>query len=150
MKTMTTIIVVATTAAAIAFGANAYAKRDAGHRGDRMVNRVVQRLDLDDSQTEALKALQAEIIETRTLVKGDGANMKDQLSQMISADTFDQGAALTMINERAAAFQANAPELVATAGTFLDSLNSEQKAQVQKFMDHKGKRFKHHRGQSDE
>ena len=150
MNTMTTIIVVATTAAAIAFGANAYAKRDAGHHGDKMVSRIVKRLDLDDSQAEALKALQAELIETRTLVKGDSGNMKDQLSQMINADTFDQGAVLSMINERAAAFQANAPELVATAGTFIDSLNPEQKAQVQKFMDHKGKGFKHHRGQNDE
>ena len=150
MKKMTTIIVMATTAVAVAFGANAYAKRDGGHHGDKMVSRIVKRLDLDDSQTAALKALQAEIIETRTLVKGDSANMKDQLSQMINADSFDQGAALSMINERAAAFQANAPELVATAGTFLDSLNPEQKAQVQKFMDHKGKRSKHHRGNSDE
>ena len=150
MNTMTTIIVVATTAAAVAFGANAYANRDAGHHGDKMVSRIVKRLDLDDSQAEALKALQAEIIETRTLVKGDSGNMNDQLSQMINAETFDQGAALSMINKRAEAFQANAPKLVATAGTFIDSLNPEQKAQVQKFMDHKGKRFNHHRGQNDE
>ena len=147
---MTSIIVIGTTAAAIAFGANAYAKRDAGHRGDKMVSRISERLNLDDSQTDALKALQAEISETRTLMKGDGVNMKEQLLQMINADTFDQGAALSMINERAAAFQANAPELVATAGTFIDSLNAEQKAAVQKFMDHSGKRSKHHRGQNDE
>ncbi|MEE9336158.1 MAG: Spy/CpxP family protein refolding chaperone [Granulosicoccaceae bacterium] len=150
MNTMTTIIVVTTTAAAIAFGANAYAKRDAGHHGDKIVSRIVKRLDLDDSQAEALKALQAEIIETRTLVKDNSADMKGQLSQMFNADSFDQGAALSLINERAAAFQANAPELVATAGTFIDSLSPEQKAQVQKFMDHKGKRFGHHRGHSDE
>lgn len=149
MNTMTTIIIVATTAAAIAFGANAYAKRDAGHNGDKMVSRIVKKLDLDDSQAEALKALQAEIIETRTLVKGDGVNMKEQFSEMFNADSFDQGAALSMINERAAAFQANAPELVATAGTFIDSLNPEQKAKVQKFMSH-GRGFKHHRGHNDE
>ena len=150
MNTMTAIVVIATTATAIAFGANAYAKRDGGHHGDKIVSRIANRLDLDDSQSEALKALQAELIETRTLMKGDSVNLKDQLSQMINAESFDQGAALSMINERAAALQANAPELVATAGTFIDSLNPDQKAKVQKFMDHSGKRHWLKRGQADE
>ncbi len=149
MKTATKIIVITATAAAIAFGANAYAHRGAGHHGDKMVSRIVKKLDLDDSQTAALKALQVEIQETRTLVKGDTTNMKEQINQMIGAESFDQGAALTMINQRAEAFQANAPELVAATGTFFDSLNPDQKAKVQKFLDH-GKHRKHSRGQVDE
>jgi Spy/CpxP family protein refolding chaperone len=152
MKTITSIIIVGATVTALAFGANAYAKRDGGHRGDKMVSQITKRLELDDSQAQALEALQAEILETRALMSGSDGNLKEQLSAMIAAETFDQGEALSLINQRAEAFQANAPELVATAGTFIDSLNAEQKATVQKFMDRGGKRGfgrKHHRNGDD-
>jgi len=149
MKTFTKVLVTGLTITAIGFGANAWAKRDGGNHGDRMVSRITKVLSLDDSQAAALKTLQAEILETRTLVKGDKDDMKQKVSQMINADTFDQGLALSMINERTEAIQANAPELVAAAGTFMDSLNPDQKAKVQNFMEH-GKRFKHHRGGDSE
>lgn len=149
MKTITSIIVVGATVTALAVGANAYAKRDGGHHGDRMIGHITKRLELDDSQAQALEALRAEVLETRTLMHGSEGNLKEQISAMISAETFDQGEALSLINQRAEAFQANAPELVATAGTFIDSLNAEQKATILEFMERGGKRGfgrKHHRG----
>ena len=117
-----------------------------------MVGHITKSLDLNDTQTQALQALQAEMLETRTLMKGDGGNIKEQLSAMIAADTFDQGAALSLINERAEAFQANAPELVATAGVFIDSLDAEQKATIRQFMERGGKRGfgRKHRQHDDE
>jgi len=144
MNTLAKVMVTGLTVAAIGFGANAWAKRDGGMHGDRMVNRISSVLELDDSQAAALKTLQQEILETRTLMKGDKENIKTKVKQMINAETFDQGLALSMINERAEAIQANAPELVAAAGTFMDGLNADQKAKVQEFMEKgHGKRFKH-------
>ncbi len=56
---------------------------------------------------------------------------------------FDQGKALEMINERAAALQANAPDLVAAAAVFFDGLNAEQKQTVQSFSEKSGRRHRH-------
>ena len=80
---------------------------------------------------------------------GEDGNMRLKLTALISADTFDQGAALTMITDRAAALQANAPELVAAAALFFDGLSAEQKATLQEFGNKAGKRGRFGRGHSD-
>ena len=148
MNKLTKVLVIGVTISGLAVGATAYAKRGGGDRGARMVSHIADHLELDDSQTQALDTLRLEISETRELVGGDKQDMKAQVSALIAADTFDQGAALGMINERAAAFQANAPELVAAAGVFFDSLTVEQKTEIQGFMDRFGNR--HERGDRHE
>ena len=66
--------------------------------------------------------------------------MREQIGSLIGAETFDQGAALSMINARAEALQANGPELVAAAALFLDGLNAEQKSKIQSFAEKGGRR----------
>jgi Spy/CpxP family protein refolding chaperone len=75
---------------------------------------------------------------------GDDTDLRAEMTSLITADTFDQGKALTMINDRAAAIQANAAELVAAAAVFFDGLSAEQKAQIQQFAEKRGNR--HHKG----
>ncbi len=143
MNNVKRIIIATVTFTTLAITSTAFAERGEGKRLDKMVERVSSKLDLDDTQTQALEEFAAELAETRQLMRGTDGGLRSEFSALLSAQSFDQGEALSLINERAAAVQANAPELVAAAALFFDGLSEEQKAQVQEFME---KRGRHHRG----
>ena len=132
-------ILAALTLSTIAVGASAYASRDGGDRQQKMVERISSKLELTDTQSAALATFAAELTETRELMHG-GTSLRSEMGTLISADTFDQGKALTMINDRAAAIQTNAPELVAAAAGFFDGLSAEQKEQIQTMAEKRGHR----------
>ena len=113
-----------------------------GDRAERMIERVSERLELDDNQQAALASLAAELKETRELMHGGDGGLRERISSLVTADTLDQGAALSLIQTRTAAMEAQAPELVAAAALFLDGLDAEQKADVERFLERRGAR--HH------
>lgn len=137
------IILVSVLATTLVAGA-AYAKRD-GFMHGRMISHISDRLELDSNQEKALEDLATQFKSSMQNVAGDRQAAKEKLTGLITADTFDQGAALEMINTRADAMRENAPALVATAAVFLDGLDAEQKAELGEAME-KMKKRKGHRG----
>jgi len=113
-------------------GASAYANKGDGFQ-QRMIERVAKRLDLNDVQQEALNGLTQELSETRELMRGQQGDMRTEIVHLLSAPTLDQGKALSLIIDRAAALQNNAPELVAAAAVFFDGLDETQKEKISKF-----------------
>ncbi len=143
MKHVKKIIVGTLIVATTALGASAYANRDSGKFQDRMIERISKKLELTDTQKEALATFGAELAETRELMRGGSTDIRSEMSALVTADTFDQGKALTMINDRAAALQNNAPELVAAAAVFFDGLDASQKEQITKFAEKRGRGHRH-------
>lgn len=144
MKRNTKIAVSILTVVAIASGTAAIARGSHGNMGERIVNRISDRLELNEQQTEALGKLQIEIRETAQLVRGNSANTAQNLTELVKADTFDQGAALEMITARTTAMQTQAPDLVAAAASFLDGLDAEQKEELGDMMQRIGKHGRGH------
>ena len=142
MKTIKIIILGSVILGTAALGASAYANRDGDRFHDRMIDKISTRLDLNDTQVMALNGLADELKETRQLMKGDGDSMRTEMRTLVTSNTFDQGKALSMINDRAAALQNNAPELVAAAAVFFDGLDSAQKEKITELADkmRKGRR----------
>ncbi len=138
MKHLRKIIIGAITVTTITVAASAFAARGDGDHKERMIERISSKLELTDTQSTALQTFAEELTQTRELMRGNGTDLRTEMNSLIGADTFDQGKALTMINDRAAAIQANAPELVAAAAVFFDGLSAEQKAQVQEFAEKRG------------
>ncbi len=151
MKQLAKVAVIAISVTTIAFGASAFAKRTGGDHSARILSRIQDKLNLDPNQVEALNTLHTEFQETRQLMRGDGNVTRESIKRMLTADTFDQGAALDMISSRTAALQNNAPELVAAAAVFLDGLNAEQKTDIQNMLNRMGNRHDrgHHRMKFD-
>jgi Spy/CpxP family protein refolding chaperone len=142
MKPMKTIILGTLLIGTAALGASAYANRGSDRFQDRMIERISKRLELNDTQVLALNGLADELMETRELMKGDGDNMRTEMSSLVTSSTFDQDKALSMINERAAALQNKAPELVTAAAVFFDGLDSSQKEKINELAAkmHRGRR----------
>lgn len=146
MNKKTVIAVVTATTiglGSLGIGASAWAKGRHGG-GERMINRVTEMLSLNEGQVEALKSLQSEVSETRQLMRGDNGGLMGNLTEFVNADSFDQQEALNLINERIAALESNAPELVNAAAVFFDGLSAEQKAtmtdKLEKMQKRHGKR----------
>jgi len=140
MKRSTTIITAVVLTLGVAGGAAAYGKHrfgDPAKRVEHMVNYISDELSLDASQEQALVALKDQILQTRTSMKDEFGSIRDEVQALVSAESFDQARALQLISAKTSAINAAAPETVAALGNFLDGLNSEQKAEVLEFMEHR-------------
>ena len=134
MNARKTLIAAVVAVAGLATASTTVLAARGADRAERVIERVSDRLELDDGQRASLDLLAVELRETRELVRG-GGDLRTDVRDLVTADTFDQGRALALIETRTAALQARAPELVAAAATFLDGLTPEQKADVESFLD---------------
>lgn len=149
MKRNTRIIIIALAVVGITSGTVAIARGGHGSMGEHMVSRLTERLDLNDQQVSALDTLRVEIKETRELVRGNSADERQTLLDLVTAESFDQGQALEMITQRTTAMQTQAPELVAAAAVFLDGLDADQKQELNDIMERLGKRRGHRHDKDD-
>ena len=67
------------------------------------------------------------------------------MSELIQAPSFDQARALELIREKTSLVNEKAPQVIASLAVFLDSLNSEQKQQLEEFIEHRREHHEHHR-----
>jgi len=135
-------------ASALAYGASAWADQNNRGHGDRMVSRITKTLALNEGQVDSLNALHTEIHETRSLIMPDRAEFMSDLTELLSAESFDQQRALDMMNDRISSLQANAPDVINAAAVFFDGLTPEQKAEIgekmQRLEKHHGRRHGRH------
>jgi len=132
---------------AIAITAGGVAVADKGSHGKRgmhaeyAVGFIAKKLDLDETQKQALDALKDQMLVARETVNGQMQTAKADARALIQSDTFDQAKALDLVNSKTASVNSVAPELVGALGNFLDTLDEGQKAEILEFMDsRKGKR----------
>ncbi len=137
-KITTAVIVVLTL---IGTSGVVYAKKwRHGHEmhADIAVGVIAGKLELDTTQEQALTALKDEVLKAKAAMHSQMETTKADIQSLMSAESFDQAKALEMINTKTATVDQFAPEIVVALGTFLDSLDSEQKAQIMEFMESRG------------
>ena len=128
--------------AATAVGKHRYGNPE--KRAKHMVNYISDELNLDATQQQALSVFKDALINARTTARSDMTDLRENANSLFTADVFDRAEALELINSRTARINAMAPDLVGSLGDFLDSLNSEQKAQVTEFIADHHHRHKRH------
>lgn len=146
MQRSTKIIIAVVLTLGIAGAATAVGKHRYGNpekRAKHMVNYISDELNLDATQQQALTVFKDQLISSRTTVKSDMADLHKDTTSLLTAEVFDRAQALELINVRTAQINTLAPELVNSLGDFLDSLDSEQKAQVTEFIS--SRHHRHHR-----
>ncbi|MGH1485775.1 MAG: Spy/CpxP family protein refolding chaperone [Cellvibrionaceae bacterium] len=140
MKRSTKIITIATLTLGLIGGAFAYGKhkfRDPAAVAEHVMEHISDELQLDNSQQQALVTLKDTVLENRAKMRAQMNPFSDEVIAMISAERFDQDKALELINAKTQAINTSAPELANAFGSFLDSLNAEQKGEVVAFIKHK-------------
>ena len=65
---------------------------------------------------------------------------------MLAAPVLDQARALEMVREKTSMVNEKAPEVIASLAVFLDSLQPEQKQELQEFIEHHREHHRHRHG----
>lgn len=103
---------------------------DPEKRAEWMMERVESKLELNTGQTAKLQSLVDELMAVRSDFTQDREAKKDQLLDLVAADTLDQQTLLDMVTEKTRSVDQQAPEIIAAIAGFTDSLDAGQRAEL--------------------
>lgn len=128
-----------------------------GHRGDhersamseervtefrgKAIERVTDKLDLNEAQKQKFAVLADELIAQRKALRGDGADPRSEMKALIAGDKFDRGRAETLLGQKTQVVQTGGPKVIGALADFYDSLNPEQQKQIRDRLEHRGHRW---------
>lgn len=114
-------------------------------KATRMIEHASKKLNLTETQQASLVALKDEMLEVKQKLHPESEDHHAEIGEMITADQFDQSRMIDMINNKAEIVQQSSSDVVAALGTFLDSLDQQQKAEIAELMEKKRNWRKNHR-----
>ncbi len=146
---LTTTLAIGAVGAAGAYGKHRFGSPEA--RAERAVEYITEELKLEANQVQSLELLRNQLLSSAQLVRSEMSPLRSEITALVAADSFDQARALELVNAKANAMTATAPDVISATGSFLDGLNTEQKAEILEFMEkhesrHRG-RHGHKRGE---
>ena len=147
MKKLSTRIIVAVLVIAGSSGAvYAYSRHGGWHMSpdekvEFVTDRVTKKLQLDASQQQKFNDFAQLVAETLQEVRPSREERLTEAMKLLDEPSFNQARALELIEQKTSLVNEKAPLLVSSLAIFLDSLNAEQKQQMQEFMQH---RLEHH------
>ncbi len=104
----------------------------------KMVEKISDKLDLNNDQKAKLGVLGDEMIASRKAFRGDGTDPRADLQTLIVGDKFDRAKAQALLDKKTQLVQGNGPKVLSAFGNFYDSLTPEQQKQVREKMDKRG------------
>ena len=150
MKKSTKIIIAAFTALTLSGGVFAYGKHnhwkmDPEDKAEFVVKIATKKLDLNEPQRQNLEDLTGNMLALMQEMRASREIQIQEVQQLIAEPVLDQNRALQIIQQKTQAINDRAPAVIASLALFLDSLNTEQKAELQSYMDehHKKHRSEH-------
>ena len=99
------------------------------HRAEQIVERVSERLELNEAQTTKLNRLKEQLLALREGFREDREQNRAQLMDMISAPELDQQRALDMVRQRVSSMEQKAPEVEDEAPEVPAEVHDEQHQQ---------------------
>lgn len=101
----------------------------------KVIDKVSDKLVLNEAQKQKLGVLADEIIASRTAFRGKDADPRVEIQAMMAGDKFDRTRAQTLLEQKTQVVQGNGPKMIAALADFYDSLNPEQQKQVREKME---------------
>lgn len=115
-------------------------------RAEFIVNRISSKLDLNGVQKQNLIALKDTLKAQREAHKQNSP--REEVMKLLATPVLDETKVLSMLDERMKKIREVAPAVVSAIADFTNSLNDEQRAEMQamadKFKQHRSGRFGHH------
>lgn len=138
-----TTLVIGLSTTVFAFAGNGHWRMTAAEKAEFVNDRITSKLELTEAQKFQLSSLTDNILELAGEIKEAKSGHKLLVQQLLSEPTLDQSKALDMIHQTTQMINDKAPQTIASLAGFLDSLDAEQKAELQGFVE---KRMKHKHG----
>lgn len=112
------------------------------HRTEEIVERISDKLGLDETQMASLNRLKEQLVLMREDFREGRQQRRTQIMEIVAAPKLDQQRALDLVSQRITTMQQKAPQIIAAIAEFHDGLSPEQKQKAKEFMEH---RFDHGR-----
>lgn len=112
-------------------------------------DRVTSKLDLDATQRQNFDQLAETVLAIIEEVKPMRDQRVGEISSLLQEPGFDQARALELVQKRTRLIDEKAPQVIASLAIFIDSLNAEQKQQLQDFVQHHHDHHRHDRHMTD-
>jgi len=103
-------------------------------------DRVTKKLDLDSQQQQKFDELANLVVGIMQEAKTSREHHVSEISQLLEDPSFNQARALELIQQKTQLVNEKAPLVISSMAVFLDSLNSDQKQELQEFMQHRHSR----------
>ncbi len=136
---------------AFAFGSQYYfSSMSMQEKADMFGGHVSKKLDLNDVQKDKLDQLTGRIVTIIQQVKQQRQADEQLVDHLITDQPLNQIELLSRINQKTAMVNDHAPEMVGLLANFVNSLDTEQKAEVNAMIEkRKSHRFGRHGGWSN-
>jgi periplasmic protein CpxP/Spy len=116
-----------------------WSPQQVGEVRGKVVDKISNKLVLNDAQKQKLVVLADEIIATRSAFRGKDTDPRAEIKAMMAGEKFDRTRAQTLLDQKTQAVQGNGPKMITALADFYDSLNPEQQKQVrEKLEQHRG------------
>lgn len=141
------ILITCGVAVALIIGActSKYCHRSPEKHAQWMVEKVTDKLDLNQVQQEKIKDLSQVILTARQAMKSEKEQKHKDILAMLEQPKLDRSQVLNKFNQHIDKFQLQAPAVVNSFGDFYDTLSDEQREKLRdKLKDH----FEHHHHKS--
>ncbi len=110
----------------LAVAGSGYRDRGPEHFAQRMIERVTDKLELNEAQVAKLNGVKDAIKAARDKMRDKRKDKKDEMLALLDQPTLDQKKAMALLTERGDAMKAEAPKVIAALAGFYDSLSPEQ------------------------
>ena len=125
------ILIAGSSSAVYAFGQHGHWNTSPEEKVEFFTDRVTKKLELDDQQRQNFNALAELVAQIMIDAKANKAQHIADIGNLLREPSFNQSRALEIIQQKTQMVNEKAPLVISSLAVFLDSLNSEQKQQMQ-------------------
>ena len=147
-RIITAVLLVAGSSGVVyAFGKHGDWGMTPAEKAEFVSERVTKKLDLDSQQQQKFDDLANLVVEIMQQARATREHQVSEISQLIEDPSFKQARALELIQQKTQLVNDKAPLVIGSLAVFVDSLNSDQKQELQEFMQ---RRHRHGHGHGDD
>ncbi len=142
---LASVLAIGVTGGVFAYGSHHYiSSMTIQEKTEMFNNHIGRKLDLNEIQKQNLGLLTDRATDIMQSVRGENHSHQQIIDELINDQPFDQSLLLEEINQKTSLVDNNAPEMVALLAGFVDSLDSDQKAELKSMIGkRRGHRFGH-------
>lgn len=128
------LLVVGSSGAVYAFSKHGNWGMTPAEKAEFVSERVTKKLDLDSQQQQKFDELANLVVDIMQQAKAGREDQVNEISQLLEDPSFNQARALELIQQKTQLVNEKAPLVIGSLAVFIDSLNSDQKQELQEFM----------------
>jgi len=135
------LLVVGSSGAVYAFSKHSDWHMTPEEKVEFVTDRVTKKLDLDSQQQQNFTTLAETVAQIMLDARATKEQHVTEIGELLQDPSFNQARAMEMVQQKTLMINEKAPLVISSLAVFLDSLNAEQKQQLQDFV----KNHRHHR-----